>query len=63
MGRLFSYQERTGASLHEIMNMPYIQFIIGMVDCPHIDYDTKKEINSVSLTAEQQAEQLINILS
>lgn len=50
LGALFQYQERTGASLKEIKKLPYIQFIIGMVDAPSIDYEkkTKKEKTEIS---------------
>lgn len=41
LGRIFAYQERTGAAIKDIMSMPYIQFVIGMADAPQIDYETK----------------------
>lgn len=42
LGSLFSYQERTGMSITEIMKLPYIVYIIGMIDAPSIDYDSKQ---------------------
>lgn len=32
------------------MDMPYIRFIIGMLDAPAIDYDKKEETNQVKKT-------------
>lgn len=43
LGKLFAYQERTGMSVKQIMKMPYILFVIGMLDAPSIDYDEKKK--------------------
>jgi len=40
---MFSYQEKTGLSPKEIMKIPYIVFVIGMLDAPQIDYDTDKK--------------------
>jgi len=27
----------------EIGKLPYIQFVLGMIDAPQVDYDTKKK--------------------
>lgn len=45
LGKMFSYQERTGMSPKDILKLPYIQFVIGMLDAPQIDYESKKEKN------------------
>jgi hypothetical protein len=42
LGRLFAYQEKTGMPVKDIMKLPWIMFIIGMLDAPSIDYDGKK---------------------
>lgn len=43
LGKVFAYQEKTGMSYNEIMRLPYIIFVIGMIDAPQADYDTKKD--------------------
>lgn len=30
-------------SYEDIMKLPYIAFVLGMLDAPQIDYDSKKE--------------------
>ena len=50
LGRIFAYQERTGASLKEIQEMPYIQFVLSMADAPGVDYDAKKDKEKTSDT-------------
>lgn len=45
LGKIFSYQERTGLSPKEILKLPYIQFVLGMLDAPQIDYDKKNKKN------------------
>jgi hypothetical protein len=42
LGRIFAYQEKTGMSLKEVLKMPYIMFVISMLDAPSIDYESKK---------------------
>jgi len=42
-GKIFAYQEKTGMSYNEIMKLPYITFVLGMLDAPQVDYDSKKE--------------------
>lgn len=42
LGKVFAYQEKTGMSYNEIMKLPYISFVIGMLDAPQVDYDSKK---------------------
>lgn len=59
LGRIFSYQERTGASLEEIYRMPYIQFVIGMLDAPSVEYDKKEKKKD----AESQVNSLTSFLS
>lgn len=48
LGRVFSYQEKTGMSIENIMKLPYIFFVLGMADAPWIDYDSKKEKEKVN---------------
>lgn len=43
LGKLFAYQEKTGMTPKEIGKLPYIQFVLGMIDAPQVDYDTKKK--------------------
>lgn len=42
IGKIFTYQKETGTSLKEVMSMPYIQFVLGMLDVVQIDYDSKE---------------------
>jgi len=58
LGRVFAYQERTGAAIKDIMSMPYIQFVIGMADAPQIDYETKdkKEKDEIYIPKNAQEE-------
>lgn len=44
LGKIFAYQERTGASLEEIRGMSWVQFVLGMADAPNIDYESKKDV-------------------
>jgi len=60
LGKIFAYQERTSASLNEINNMPYIQFVIGMLDAPSIDWEKKKEKKIE--TAEDEVNAIMNAL-
>jgi len=43
IGRIFQYQEKTGMTPAQILKLPYIQFVLGMLDAPSIDYSSKKE--------------------
>jgi len=43
LGKIFSYQEKTGMSVNDILQLPYIFFVISMADAPQIDYEKKKE--------------------
>lgn len=54
IGKIFSYQEKTGMSIREIMEIPYILFVLGMLDAPCIDYDKKKEEIIVPKTAAEE---------
>jgi len=42
LGKIFTYQEKTGMPYKEILKLPYIAFVIGMLDAPQIDYKSKK---------------------
>ena len=43
IGKIFSYQEKTGMSYFDILKLPYITFTLGMLDAPQIDYDSDKK--------------------
>ena len=62
IGKMFSYQERTGMSPGQILKLPYILFVLGMYDAPSIDYETKKEKKLKPTTAEEQVNSIISIL-
>ncbi len=65
LGRLFAYQEKTGMSPKEIMKIPYILFVIGMLDAPSIDYDkknSKKKKKKSPKTAKGEVNAVINAL-
>jgi hypothetical protein len=38
----------------EIMRMPYITFVLGMLDAPQVDYESKKE-KKIETAADQIA--------
>ena len=61
IGRVFAYQEKTGMSYKEIMKMPYIVFVLGMLDAPQIDYDTKKTKEKKLDSAESQVNAILNV--
>ncbi len=65
LGRIFSYQEKTGMSPKQILELPYIQFVISMLDAPSIDYNKKKDkkVNNEELTAGDQVAAVIAALS
>lgn len=60
LGRIFAYQEKTGMPPNEILKMPYIQFVLGMLDAPQVDYESKKktkdkkDINRETMTDEDE---------
>ena len=64
LGAMFAYQERTGMTPKEILKLPYIQFVIGMVDCPQVDYESKnkKEETNVPRTVEEEITALTRAL-
>ena len=45
----------------EIMKIPYVLFVIGMLDAPSIDYDSKKK-GKTPESAEQEINTVINAL-
>lgn len=53
LGRMFAYQKETGAAIKDIMKMPYIQFVIGMLDAPSIQYAKKEEIKEAKTAKEE----------
>ena len=62
IGRIFSYQEKTGMTIKEILEMPYIMFILGVLDAPAIDYEDKKEKVHVPKTEKEEINALVNFL-
>jgi hypothetical protein len=40
----------------EILKLPYIQFVIGMLDAPGVDYDSKKKEDDIHRPKGQKAE-------
>lgn len=63
LGSLFSYQERTGMALSGILRLPYIYFVLGMIDAPYIEYDEleKEEVHTPK-TVEEEISSLTNFL-
>lgn len=61
IGRIFAYQEKTGMSYKEIMKMSYIVFVLGMLDAPQIDYDSKKDKETKLESAESQVNAILNV--
>ena len=59
LGRIFAYQEKTGMSVNEILKIPYIMFVIGMLDAPSIDYEKKK--NEKIITPKNAASEIAAI--
>lgn len=45
-------------SIKEILKIPYIMFVIGMLDAPSIDYDSKKDKKDKIKKAESAGEEL-----
>ena len=48
-------------SYNDIMKLPYIAFVLGMLDAPQIDYDSKKEKTKTPQTAEEEAAALMGV--
>lgn len=42
-------------SYKEIMKLPYITFVIGMFDAPHVDYDKKEKVKQPQTKEEEIA--------
>jgi hypothetical protein len=61
-GRIISYQEKTGMSIEGIMRMPYITFVLGMLDAPSIDFDEKTTKEVIPDTANSQVNSLVSFL-
>lgn len=51
-------------SPREIMKLPYIQFVIGMLDAPSIDYENRKvkKEETKPATADQQVAAIMSAL-
>jgi hypothetical protein len=62
IGRIFAYQEKTGMSVKDIMNLPYIMFVIGMLDAPAVDYESKKDKTNNPEDAQEQINALMGAL-
>jgi hypothetical protein len=62
IGRIFAYQEKTGMSIKEILKLPYVMFVIGMLDAPAIDYESKEEKEKDTLISPKDANSEINAL-
>jgi hypothetical protein len=61
---MFSYQSQTGMPIKDILKMPWIQFIIGMLDAPTTDLKSGKNKQSLPVnTAEEQINSINQILS
>lgn len=43
IGSIGAYQEKFGGSDIAILKMPYLMFILKMIDTPSIDYNSKKK--------------------
>lgn len=43
LGKVFAYQEKTGMPPEQIMKLPYVMFVIGMLDAPSVNYNDKKD--------------------
>ena len=40
---MFAYQEKTGMTQKQILNLSYIYFVVSMYDAPSIDYSKDKK--------------------
>lgn len=47
----------------QIMRLPYIQFVIGMLDAPAIDYDSKKKKKDEVITPKDKTSEINAITS
>ena len=63
IGRIFAYQERTGMSYNDILDLPYITMILGGIDAPSIDTEKKEKKVVTPITAEEEAGALNNFLN
>ena len=63
LGKIFSYQEKTGMPIKEILKIPYIQFVIGMLDAPSIDYDKEEENEEEKIIRPKTAQEEMNALA
>lgn len=62
IGYIFAYQEKTGSSYQEVLKMPWLSLVIGMMDAPSIDYDSgSKEEKEKTLKADTVEEEVANI--
>ena len=62
IGKLFSYQERTGLSIDKILKIPYIMLIVGMLDAPSIDFEKNKKEGVKIKTAQDEANAFLGFL-
>lgn len=53
-GKIFEYQTKTSMPYNDIMKLPYIAFILGMLDAPQVDYDSEKEDIKKPQTKEEE---------
>ena len=60
IGRMFQYQEKTGMTPKQIGQLPYIMFVLGMLDAPQIDMKEKNE--DVKLNVPKTPEEEMNAL-
>jgi hypothetical protein len=49
-------------SIEGIMRMPYITFVLGMLDAPSIDFDEKTTKEVIPDTANSQVNSLVSFL-
>ena len=61
IGRIFAYQEKTGMGIKDILKIPYITFVIGMLDAPSVDYDSKKEKVNTPKTKQDEINALLGV--
>lgn len=61
LGKIFAYQKETGMSVKNIMKLPYIMFVIGMLDAPQIDYENKREKINEPKTKEEEIAAMASI--
>lgn len=56
LGKIFTYQEKTGMSIGDILKLPYIFFVIGSLDSVQIDYEETRKINKDEKNASKKEE-------